>query len=95
MKWEKCSFVPVSGTLVKESQACTLPFTIGAVTKHGREHERRGIPNQDAVHLVVKPTYIVGILSDGCTSNHSAIVQSRSNNQTGSSLLAHIVGYVC
>lgn len=93
--WEKAPFINNSGGLLKQDAHTNLPFSIGAITRQGFNHIDSGISNQDAIRLTVKDDLIIGILCDGCTSNHPELLDEFSQNQVGANLIAKMVLNLC
>lgn len=93
--WEKRSFQMASGSLKESKTETNLPFSIGGITKQGKEHIKLGISNQDAVNFRIDSELIIGILCDGCTSHHESLLSNYSSNQAGALLLSEMIVNYC
>ena len=93
--WEKAPFTTAYGSLQKNKTATKLPFSIGGITRQGFDHIHYGISNQDAINIIIEDELIIGVLCDGCTSNHEENMSGFSQNQVGASLLSQMVANLC
>jgi hypothetical protein len=69
----------------RDARPCCLPFQFGGATQSGRLTSHYN--NQDAVALVNNSNWIVGIVSDGCSSS----ARQDSNNEVGARLIAALL----
>lgn len=93
--WEKAPFTTAYGSLYKNKIATQLPFSIGGITRQGFDHIHYGISNQDAINFIIEDELIIGVLCDGCTSNHLENMSGFSQNQVGANLLSQMVTNLC
>ncbi len=93
--WENAKFQENAGSLSHENRESALSFSLGSVSRQGFEHIPRGISNQDAVSLFINDNLIIGVLCDGCSSNHRLSINEYSNNQVGANILAQLTTNIC
>ncbi|MCY1660128.1 protein phosphatase 2C domain-containing protein [Chryseobacterium sp. SL1] len=93
--WEKAPFGIATGGLTTEQLNTKLPFSVGGISRQGLDHIHMGVPNQDAVNIIIQDDFIIGVVADGCTSNNENSVDSFSSNQVGAQLLAKLIGNLC
>jgi len=73
---------------------CRIPFVIGGATQQGTVHILDNSNNQDAISICIEDDLIIGIVCDGCTSTHDDLINSYSNNEIGSKLIAHTLSNI-
>lgn len=93
--WEKAPFGIATGGLASKKLHTRLPFSVGGISRQGLDHIHMGVPNQDAVNIIIEENFIIGIICDGCTSGNEESVDPFSGNQMGAQLLAQLVGNLC
>ncbi len=93
--WTQSPFFSNFGSLSKAHKSTSLPFSIGSISRQGHGHLQNGINNQDAQNLIIDDKWIIGVICDGCTSNHPGGFNKFSANHIGASLHAELISRLC
>lgn len=79
------------GSLFLDSPECRLPLTIFGCIQQGHSHFEYNLGNQDAIAISVGNEWMMGVVSDGCSTGDSKSYDEFSRNDVGSKLLGQII----